>query len=101
MSDGIRIECGPCGATGIYVDTTFEKPEGVGLLCRECRGKGYKDVTYAAGSVKLFTQRKVCHGIWMVWPSMSVWTANNDYSRYSISYQDFMGGQMPATPGRE
>jgi len=94
----IKVECRACDTTGVYVDTHFPKPDGVGLLCRECKGHGYREVSIAAGSVSVFTQRRVRHGIRKVWPSMSVWTADHDYSRYAVSYDDFRSGYMPRSP---
>lgn len=77
-TDKVLIECGECKGTGIYVGGAEAKGEAV--ICFRCQGTGSLSATR-------FTERKTFpSGIHRVrWPS----------GTQTISYKDFLAGQMP------
>lgn len=52
---GVKVECGACGATGLYQG--FAEEKGYPVICVRCNGSG------ARMSGKLFTGRKKMPGV--------------------------------------
>lgn len=85
----IEVECGSCGATGIYQG--FAEPKGVGVVCLNCNGTGAVNIDY-----KPFTGRKERRDINTVQRSRGSFIATGvGPGGRSISYQEFLNGKMP------
>ena len=85
----VEVECGACGATGIYHG--FAEPEGVGVVCSRCKGKGKIKISYTP-----FTGRKIRSDIKKVRLSKGsfIGTGIGPVGE-EISYEEFFNGKMP------
>lgn len=85
----VKVECGACGATGIYCG--FAEPKGEGVVCRVCKGTGCREISYTP-----FNDRRRRDGVKKVSRSKgsSVGTGIGPTGT-SISYEEFWNGKMP------
>lgn len=86
MSENFKIDCGACGATGLYKG--FAEPPGTAVICNNCRGKGYREATAVMEGVKLFTQRKPKPGITRVMGDGGMWMTRQGNEK-TISIEEF------------
>lgn len=92
MADKVKleVECPPCGGTGIY--HSYAEPEGVGVVCRDCRGEGKTTIEYTP-----FTGRKPAVGIETVYATSRIFTNIGPVGE-SVSYEAFLAGERPPYP---
>lgn len=89
MKQTVKVECGSCGATGIY--RGFAEPEGVGVVCLNCRGTGCTEITYTP-----FERRKERRDVERVQYSRgSLLAIGVGPVGSSIGYREFLEGKMP------
>lgn len=82
-------ECPSCGGTGIYHG--FAEPKGVGVVCLTCGGEGYTTLKY-----KIFTGLNKRTDIQTVRRSKGSFIGTGVGPQGgSITYQQFLDGQMP------
>jgi hypothetical protein len=85
----IEVQCESCHGTGIYHG--FAEPEGVGVVCLNCKGTGRRNLTYTP-----FTGRKVRTDINTVQLSRGSFIAIGvGPAGRSITYEEFLNGKMP------
>lgn len=89
MSITIEIDCPACGGTGLY--RGFAEPEGVAVVCLECRGTGAKEFSYSP-----FHGRRLRTDVRYVRRSRgSLVALGVGPTGDTISYDDFRHGKMP------
>ena len=85
----VKVECNVCGGTGLYEG--FAEPEGVAVVCLDCKGEGHKTLC-----VKPFTERRHKEGVKIVCRSSGSLIATGVGPKgYGITYTQFQNGQMP------
>ena len=84
----VETYCDSCNGTGIY--RGFCEPEGVGAVCRSCKGSGKTII-----KIRTFEGRKTRDDIKTV--QCPTW-ANGEGNKTggAISYQDFLDGKVPS-----
>ena len=86
----VKAECRSCRGTGLY--RGFAEPEGVAVICLDCKGTGARDLEYTP-----FTQRKPRAGIRTVQRSAGALIIGRvGPTGGSISYEEFRAGKMPS-----
>ena len=89
MKQSIKVECGPCGGTGIYCG--FAEPKGTGVICLGCDGTGCATIEYNP-----FTGLKPRSGVKTVSRSRGTFIATGvGAAGASISYEEFLNGKRP------
>ena len=86
MSDKFKVECGYCGATGLYKG--FAEPIGFAVICYHCGGKGYSEAVAVSSEAKLFTHRKRKEGVQRVLADSGMWMLRTGTEK-TISIADF------------
>lgn len=85
----VQAECDSCGATGIYRGMC--EPEGVGVVCLNCKGTGCVKVEYTQ-----FKFRKKRKDVKTVRRSAGTFIAGPiGQTGKAVSYADFLQGTMP------
>jgi hypothetical protein len=79
-----RMKCEPCGGTGVYRDPEW-KP-GRGVLCRECRGEGWR---YEG---EIFTERLTRDDVTEV-TFFFPWAGRSNPA--TLTYEEFLEGKRP------
>lgn len=84
----IKTECGSCGGTGLY--RGLAEPEGVAVVCLNCKGTGCKEIAYTP-----FTLRKLRNDVQTVQLSRGSFILSCGPVGSSVSYAEFCNGKMP------
>lgn len=82
----VKIECGACRATGLYVG--FAEPPGTAVVCLKCDGKGWAEV-------EGFSSRKQRDGVTIVRRSRGSFILSCGPTGGSVTYEQFLAGKMP------
>jgi len=86
MNEKFKIDCGACGATGLYKG--FAEPPGTAVICQRCGGKGYQEAVAVMEGATLFTQRKAKPGITKVMTDGGLWMLRS-HNTPTISIEEF------------
>jgi DnaJ-class molecular chaperone len=89
MQMTVKAECSSCSGTGVY--RGFAERQGTGVVCLNCDGTGYKEISYEP-----FMGRKRRDNITTVYRSRGTFMVTGiGPGGNGIPYEDFFRGKMP------